>query len=287
MRRALRAATALAVSFLAAAGCSKRPPRPAASPSVVALVGERPVKWDDVAAYVKSAAGDDARNVSPRVASSLLDQYLEEILLDRAAEDAMPPPEGNTVTEQRRALIARRGGVESISDEDLRKEYAAHAERYRHPPVIRVSQLLFRSREAAEAALKRLSGGESWEEISRTLSLAPNAANGGALGLLSRSDLPREFEKVLWGLPAGKTSGILATPHGFHIFRVDGRFEARDISFEEAKSALTLALAEERSARAAADLVADARQRHTVAIVEEHLPFPYVGTNPRYVAPRR
>lgn len=283
MRARKALAALLGVFAAAAAGCSRRPPRPAADPSVVALVGERPVKWDDVAAYLKGAAGEEPKDVAPRVASSLLDQYLEELLLDRAEEDATPPPPGNTTAERRRALIARRAGVETISDEDLRKEYAEHADRFRHPALVKVSQLLFRSREAAEIALKRLRVGEAWQEISRTLSLAPNAASGGSLGLLARTDLPRDFARVLWGLPAGKTTGILAAPHGFHILRVDERFDARDIPFEEARPALRLTLAAERSVRAAADLVAEARQRHPVAIVEEHLPFTYVGTNPRYV----
>jgi parvulin-like peptidyl-prolyl isomerase len=280
-------AALLGVFVAAVAGCSKRPPRPGADPSVVALVGERPVKWDDVAAYLKGAAGEEPKEVAPRVASSLLDQYLEELLLERAEEDATPPPPGNTAAERRRALIARRAGVETISDEDLRREYAEHADRFRRPALIKVSQLLFRSREAAEIALKRLRAGEPWPEVSRKLSLAPNAASGGSLGLLARTDLPRDFERVLWGLPAGKTTGILAAPHGFHILRVDERFDERDISFEEARPALRLALAEERSVKAAAGLVAEARQRHPVAIVEEHLPFTYVGTNPRWVAMRR
>ncbi|HQR47320.1 MAG TPA: peptidyl-prolyl cis-trans isomerase, partial [Thermoanaerobaculia bacterium] len=163
----------------------------------------------------------------------------------------------------------------------------AHADRFRRPSLIRVSQLPFRSPAAAEAAHKRPQAGEPWGEISRTLSLAPNAASGGALGLLARSDLPREFERVLWKLPEGQTTGIVAAPHGFHILRVDERFEARDIPFEEARPALLLSLAEERSTKAAADLVAAARRRHPVAIVEDHLPFPYVGTNPRYDAKPR
>lgn len=267
-------------------GCAKRLPRPAADPSVVALVGDQPVRWDDVARYLKDAAAEEPKDVAPRVASNLLDQYLEELLLERAGEDAIPSPEGTTAAERRRALIARVAGVDAISEEDLRREYATHADRFRHPALIRASQLLFRTREAAEAAQKRLAAGEEWREISRTTSLAPNAASGGPLGLLARTDLPRDFEKALWGLPAGKTTGILAAPHGLHILRVDERFDARDIPFEEAKSALRLTLAEERSVRATADLIAASRLRHPVAVVEEHLPFPYVGTNPRYV-PRR
>ena len=266
--------------------CAKRTPRPAADPSVVALVGNQPVRWDDVAAYLKGAAAEEPKDVAPRVASSLLDQYLEELLLERAGEDATPPPGGATAAERRRALLARVAGVEAISEEDLRREYASHADRFRRPALVRASQLLFRTREAAEAAQKRLAAGESWLEISRTTSLAPNAASGGSLGLLARTDLPRDFEKVLWRLPAGKTTGILAAPHGFHILRIDERFDARDIPFEEAKSALHLTLAEERCVRAATDLVAASRLRHPVSVVEEHLPFPYVGTNPRYVPSR-
>jgi len=287
MTRSLPAGTLLLAGALLVPSCAKRAVRPAADPAVVALVGDRPVKWDDVAAYLKAAAGEEPKDVAPRVASSLLDQYVEELLLDRAEEDAMPAPEGSTAAERRRSLIARQAGLDSISEEDLRDEYVGHSDRFRRPALIRVSQLLFRTREAADAAQKRLQAGEPWPEISRTLSLAPNAATGGSLGLLARTDLPREFEKVLWGLEAGTTTGIVAAPHGFHILRVDERFEARDIPFDEAKPALRLSLAEERSAKAAADLVAAARQRHPVAVVEEHLPFPYVGMNPRYTATPR
>lgn len=287
MTRRLLAGMLLLAGTLLLPACAKRAVRAAADPSVVTLVGDRPVKWDDVAAYLKAAAGEEPKDVAPRVASSLLDQYVDELLLDRAVEDATPAPEGSTAAERRRSLIARQAGLETISDEDLREEYAGHADRFRRPALIRVSQLLFRTREAADAAQKRLQAGEPWPEISRTLSLAPNAATGGSLGLLSRTDLPREFERELWGLPAGKTTGIIAAPHGFHILRVDERFEARDISFDEAKPALRLSLAEERSAKAAADLVAAARRRHPVAVVEEHLPFPYVGMNPRHATPPR
>ena len=41
-----------------------------------------------------------------------------------------------------------------------------------------------------------------------------------------------------------------------------------------------------RSAKAAEDIVKDSRQRHPTSVVEEHLPFPYVGTTQRWTEPR-
>ncbi len=271
---------------LGGAGCHRRPSNPAASPSVVALLGERPVAWEDAALYVRKATGEDPKNVSPRVASSLLDQYLEELLLERAVEDAVPPPKGDSAAERRRELIARSAGLDALSDDDFRREYDARRARYRRPAVIRVSQLLFRSRDAADGALKKLQAGTPWMEVSRALSEAPNSASGGSLGLVARGDLPADFEKVLWNVPAGRMTAVIAAPHGFHVFRVEERFETRDVPFEEAKGALHLALAEERSAKAAADLVAASRRRHPVSVIEEHLPFPYVGTNARLAGQR-
>lgn len=287
MSKVLRRIALLLLCGLAAGpGCARRGPRAASRPSVVALVGERPVDSRDFEAYVKSATGDEAKNVSPRVASSLLDQYLEELLVERAVEDGGPSPKNATPAERRRDLIAKRARLEALGEADFRAEYAAHPDRYHRPAVVRVSQLLFRKREAAEAAMKKLKAGASWIDVSRELSLAPNAATGGSLGLLSQGDLPQEFARVLWKLPAGGTTGILEAPHGFHVFRVEERFDAKEITFEEALPALRLTVAEERSARAAENIVKDSRQRHPVFVIEEHLPFPYVGTTPRWVEPR-
>ena len=134
--------------------------------------------------------------------------------------------------------------------------------------------------------MKRLDLGAAWLDVSRESSVAPNAASGGSLGLLSRTDLPREFEKAVWSLPAGKRSAIVATPHGFHVFRMDERLDERDVTFEEALPALRIAVAEDRSSKAVEEAIAGARLGFPVTVVEDHLPFPYVGTNPRVTAQR-
>lgn len=250
------------------------------------MAGERPVTLGEFMAWAKKATSEDPKNVSPRVLSSLLDQYLEEVLLARAVEAAVPPVPGANPAEKRRAFLARSAGLETLQDSDLRKEFDAHPERYKSPALVRASQLLFHDKESADAAVKRLDLGAAWLEVSKESSAAPNAASGGSLGLLSRTDLPHEFEKAVWSLPAGKRSPVVATPHGFHVFRVDERLDARDVTFEEALPALRMAVAEDRSSKAVEDAIVGARLRFPVTVVEDHLPFPYVGTNARDPASR-
>ena len=271
-----------AAAALVAGGCAQKSGPPAAArPETIAMAGDRPVTLDAFMAWVKTATSEDPKNVSPRVLSSLLDQYLDEVLLARAVEAAEPKVSGTTPREKRRAFLNRVAGLETLQDADFRREYDAHPERYKRPALVRVSQLLFRAREDADAAVKRLAEGASWGDVSRASSVAPNAASGGSLGLLGRADLPREFEKAVWSLSAGKTSAVLATPHGFHVFRVDERLDARDVTFEEAAPGLRIAVAEDRSARALGEAIAGAQRRFPVSVVEDHLPFPYVGSNAR------
>ena len=282
--RARRAVAALLA--LLAAACSRNGRPGAPGPSGGGPVGERSVTLEEFFASARTAAGEDPKNVSPRVLSSLLDQYLEEVLLERAVDTARPPVAGASAAERRRAYLARRAGLDALTDAELRAEYGAHPDRYRRPALVRLSQLLLPTREAAAAALKKLKDGTPWIDVSRGVSTAPNAASGGALGLLGRTDLPQEFEKAVWALPAGGTTGVLPAPHGFHVFRVEERLDARDISFDEARPGLRIAVAERRSAQAVEDAIAEAGRSFPVVVLEDHLPFPYVGANPKAAAAR-
>ena len=274
---------ALCVALSSESACARRGPRAAARASVIALVGGRPVEYPDFERYLKRQTGEAPENVSPQVASSLLDQYFEEILLARSADEIRPALVGTEV-EKRRELINRRARIDSISEEELRHEYEVEAHKS-SPEMLRLSQMLFSTREKAESARARLDSGVAWLRVSQELSDAPNAQTGGALGLLARTDLPHDFEKAIWSLPVGRISSIVSASPGFHFFRLEERLGARILPFEEARPALRLALAGRRSDAAAAEILAQAKKLYPVAVVEEHLPFPYVGTSPRFVEP--
>lgn len=272
----------LAAAPLFAPGCARKGPRAAERTSVVAMIGDEPVEEEDFENYVRAAAGAGLGQVSPQVASSLLDQYLDERLLERAVAQARPEPKGSTAAERRTDLLARAARLEEITDADLKAEYDAHPERWQHPPLVKLSQMILADRAAAEAARRRVLGGAPWEAVSREVSRAPNAKSGGGLGWLSRTDLPGEFEKAIWGLPAGSVGPPLPAGHGVHLFRVEERADGRVVPFEEARPALRLALAERRSSEALERILDEARRRNRVAVIEEHLPFPYVGGAARF-----
>ena len=106
------------------------------------------------------------------------------------------------------------------------------------------------------------------------------ALDGAPLGAV----IPRAFENAVFALQPGQTTGVLEAAYGFHLFRLEERYEGRAGPFEQAKPALRLAVAERKSTEALAALVAEARKRHPVKVVDEHLPFPYVGKEARFGA---
>ncbi len=252
--------------------------------SVVAVMGETEISMDEYAKYVRKAARQDPKKVSPQVASALLDQYVEELLIERAVSDAASELSGTSIEEKRRQLLSVRARIGEITQAELQAEYEKKKDVYQKPELVKLSQLLFTVKEKAELARKKLEKGASWLEVSREMSEAPNKLSGGSLGFLARRDVPREFEAVIWRQPPGSRTPILTAPYGFHIFLVEERIEGRTVSLEEALPALRLAVAQRRSEEALASLLLEMRKRYPVRVVEDHLPFPYVGTLPKVLS---
>ncbi|HHQ49661.1 MAG TPA: hypothetical protein ENK19_12365, partial [Acidobacteria bacterium] len=105
------------------------------------------------------------------------------------------------------------------SPQELQKAVeAALAEE--QPDRVRVRQIIVRSEAEAKKVRSRLLAGEPWEKLSAKLSLAPNAARGGELGVIARGTLPEELETAIFSLKPGEVSRPVRGPSGYHIFQV-------------------------------------------------------------------
>lgn len=75
-------------------------------------------------------------------------------------------------------------------------------------------------RAKAEEALKKLTDGADFGQISAGYSDAPNAMEGGKLGWKKPTDLPDLFQEAVKPLKAGEVSAIQRSSNGFHILKM-------------------------------------------------------------------
>lgn len=194
-----------------------------AGPGVLAQVGDSRVAVAEFQHYLESASGEPWQSVDDRVATRLLDQYLDQELvleagLGRAADHVAGDPAARTASV--RPLLAELcGAAATPSDAAVQTELDRRQSEPRRRRV-RLRQLLLPDLAAAEAARQRVADGEPFEEVSRQVSRAPNAASGGTLGLLEEGTLPPQIDAVVFGLEVGELSPPVRSPAGYHIFQV-------------------------------------------------------------------
>ncbi|MEW6669707.1 MAG: peptidyl-prolyl cis-trans isomerase [Thermodesulfobacteriota bacterium] len=114
-------------------------------------------------------------------------------------------------------------GVPPVTNEEIKAYFEAHAEEFKHPPMVRARQVVLRTRGEAQAVLRRLQGGEKMEEIAGACSISPEGKRQGDLGWIARGQMQEAMEKALFSLSPGQTSSVVETPYGFHIFQVISR----------------------------------------------------------------
>lgn len=214
-QRPLRAA--ILVTALAAS-CSQRPP-------VLAVVGKRPVTLADMEAIVQQEAGKSLAEVAPELAAALFENFLEQEVILAAS----PQPADRDLPPAARSMRARQLLAElcPAPPEPSQAEIAARlAQRAPGGERVLLRQLILPDLAAARAVRQRLQAGEDFLALSRELSRAPNAAQGGAIGWVERGQLVPEFEAAIFGLGEGEVSQPVASNSGWHIFQVMRRREA-------------------------------------------------------------
>jgi peptidyl-prolyl cis-trans isomerase C len=284
------------IAILALAACHRKPPSP---PDVIARVGERMVNLGDFKRYLERNAGTDLAQVGPEVASAMLDQYVEEIVLSEYAAThgveipaekiaaAVRSEAGSTVIEKRDEMRRERliadlaGSLTQPQDAEIRAYYDQHPSEFRSGEEVHVRQILVHDESAANDIVARLKKGESFQELSRQYSLAPNAKKGGEIGYVSRGELPKMFEDEIFALKPGSSSGVIQTENSYHIFQVDDRRPAGVIDLPTAAPVIRERLRDDATRNRITQTVARARGEMPIAVLTKRLPFPYSGTFPK------
>jgi parvulin-like peptidyl-prolyl isomerase len=191
--------------------------------SEIARVGHHRIEVSSFQQYLSAITGEPWQAVDGRVATRLLDQFLDQEVIAAAVPKRLdieiptnPAARSATI---RDLVEASCGPGPAVSEADVEREVKREMEKTT-PDRVHVRQLLLDSEEGAQQACDRLRQGEDFVELSLEVSLAPNADRGGEIGILDKGSLPPELDDVIFGLAAGEVSDPVRGPSGVHVFQV-------------------------------------------------------------------
>lgn len=113
-----------------------------------------------------------------------------------------------------------------------------------------------RAKAKADSLLVEIRKGGDFEQIAKRESMDPaSKPQGGDLGWNRRGAMVPEFERVMFALGPGQISGVIETPFGYHIIKVD-RVQAAEVKARHILIAPTVDSADVAAAKKEAELVA-------------------------------
>ncbi|MDH4162829.1 MAG: peptidyl-prolyl cis-trans isomerase [Nitrospirota bacterium] len=129
-------------------------------------------------------------------------------------------------------------GPVRVSAAEVRRYYQDNPQEFERPEQVRVRQIVVSSEQEAHRLLDQIQQGADFAELARKSSTAPEAEEGGDLGYFTMGDMPGEFN-VVFGLAKGGVSGVVKSPYGFHLFKLESRRKAGKQSLEEVSKEIT------------------------------------------------
>ncbi len=156
-----------------------------------------------------------------------------------------------------------------VTEEETQRYYEEHPDEFEQSERVRVLQVVLKTKEEAQKIRDELRRKpQSFADVARRASIAPEGKNGGDLGYFGKgAGMPEVFD-ICFKLGLNTLSEVTASPYGFHVFKVVDRKPAAKRSFEQARGEIAAKLLRERRARAQEEYLATLRARAKIKIDE-------------------
>lgn len=143
-----------------------------------------------------------------------------------------------------------------VSPEEMEQYYSAHTDEFKHPDIVRTSQILIeegntpssiaKAKMQVDSIMERIRKGENFAALAREYSKGPSAALGGDLGFSAKNALSDEYGEAAFSLPIGGTK-LIRTQQGYRIIKVTDRKDEGTATLEESQEPLTKFLKNEKA----------------------------------------
>src|SRR5947209_5550615 len=168
------------------------------------------------AKLVAQKADADKLGQSPEFAKKVAyyrDKVLMEDLLGRVAKDA-------------------------ATDSAIQKTYDDVAAQQKPEEEVRARHILVESEPDAQAALKRVTGGEDFAKVANEMSKDPGS-KGGELGWFTKERMVPEFAEAAFKMQPGQISDPVKSQFGWHIIQVEERRQKQFPGLDQVRDQVT------------------------------------------------
>ena len=137
-----------------------------------------------------------------------------------------------------------------VSDADVQAEYNREIASLGSQGMIveyKVSDIAVATEADAQAALARIKKGESFDKVAKSVSLAPNKVQGGAVGWVQVGQTLPQIASVLTILSKGQVSPApIQMPQGWYLIKLEDKKSSKPPTFEQAKAAIRNSLMQKK-----------------------------------------
>ena len=195
---------------------------------------------------------------SPELRKAIVQKYVEVFLLSQRAEkDGL----ANSDKANTQLMLIRQNYLADlelsafmaqnpITDADVQAEYSKEISSLGAQGMIieyKVSDIAVATEADAQAALARIKKGEPFDKVAKSVSLAANKVQGGAVGWVQAGQVGPQIGAVLVNLSKGQVSqSPIQLQQGWYIVKLEDKKSSKPPTFEEAKAAIRAGLAQRK-----------------------------------------
>ena len=117
-----------------------------------------------------------------------------------------------------------------VLESDIKSYYENHKEDYSGQKKYYLRNILINKEDKIQEISSQLDAKKDFKELAKQYSIAPNAKDGGDLGLFDIQNFPDNIKTEIAKLKKGQFTDIIITPQGFQIFYIE------DIVFDGGKT---------------------------------------------------
>lgn len=244
------------------------------------LLDEALLKLTDPQSLLKDRSALLNQLINEKLIDSEVKRKNMEVTIERVEQEIRNVASQNNITRQQlQAALAKQGVTMSqyqdfmktslerqglierevtsrirISDEDISSYYmakkgASATQTFEYD----LSHILFLNKNGGEEAAhnrakmaeEKLKSGQSFEKLAEQVSEDSNFSKGGTLGTFHAGEMSKELAEAVKKVGPGEISGIVKSPLGYQILKVNKRTLIADPKLEEEKSAIHRALSTE------------------------------------------